>query len=82
MSDVTGKKMMMRRNGYLGGADEGLGLVLDLSELLDLLIALLLQLGLLQHTVNVPLGETAVGLDLHCTPTPRLIARSDWLQSS
>jgi hypothetical protein len=52
---------------YLSGADEGLSLVLDLSELLDLLIALLLQLGLLQHTVNVPLGETAVGLDLHCT---------------
>jgi hypothetical protein len=51
---------------YLGRADEGLSLILDLSELLDLLITLLLQLGLLQHTVDVPLGETAVGLDLHC----------------
>ena len=62
-------KIRRREGAYLGGEDEGLGLVLDLGELLDLLITLLLQLGLLQHTVDVPLGETAVGLDLHCRMT-------------
>jgi len=50
---------------YLSRTYKGFSFVLQFGKFFDLLIALLLHLSFLEHTINVPLRETAVGLDLN-----------------